>query len=49
MDKDASKANYYRFLHQVPPDLLLDNSAGKIARELWWMNQEFSPVEIISP
>jgi hypothetical protein len=24
-------------------------TAGRIARELWWMNQEFPPVNIISP
>jgi hypothetical protein len=29
--------------------LLLDDSAGRIARELWWMNQEFSPLDIIPP
>jgi hypothetical protein len=27
--------------------LLLDESAGRIARGLWWTNQEFSPVNII--
>jgi hypothetical protein len=37
------------FLHQVPPDLLLDGSAGRIARELLCMNQEISPVSIIPP
>jgi hypothetical protein len=29
--------------------LLLDGSAGRIARELWWMHKEFSPVDIIPP
>jgi hypothetical protein len=29
--------------------LLPDDSAGRIARELWWMNQEFSSVDIIPP
>jgi hypothetical protein len=29
--------------------MLLDDSAVRIARELWWKNQEFCPVEIISP
>jgi hypothetical protein len=29
--------------------LLPDNSAGRIAEELWWMNQEFSSVDIIPP
>jgi hypothetical protein len=24
-------------------------SAGRISRELWWMNQEFFPVDIILP
>jgi hypothetical protein len=24
-------------------------TAGKISRELWWMTQEFSPVNIIIP
>jgi hypothetical protein len=24
-------------------------TAGRIAREFWWMNQEFSPVDIIPP
>jgi hypothetical protein len=31
----------------VPPDLLLDDSDDRIVRELWWGNQEFSPVDII--
>jgi quinol-cytochrome oxidoreductase complex cytochrome b subunit len=30
------------------PALLLDDTAGSIARELWWTNQ-FSPVDIIPP
>jgi hypothetical protein len=30
------------FPFSVKPALLLDNSAGNNARELWWMNQEFS-------
>jgi hypothetical protein len=29
--------------------LLPDNSTGWIARELWWTNQEFSSVDIITP
>jgi hypothetical protein len=29
----------HNFLLQVPPDLLLDDSAGMIVRELWWTNQ----------
>jgi hypothetical protein len=28
---------------------LLDDSAGKTARELWWTNQEFPSVDIIIP
>jgi hypothetical protein len=30
------------------PDLLLDDSIGRISRELWWSNQ-FYPVDIIPP
>jgi hypothetical protein len=48
VNKDASKAKF-RIACQVPLDLLLDASAGRIARELWWMNQNFSPVDIIPP
>jgi hypothetical protein len=33
----------------VPPALLLEDSAGGNAREIWWTNQEFSPVNIIPP
>jgi hypothetical protein len=33
----------------VHPALLLDYSAGRIAGELWWTNQKFSPVCIIPP
>jgi hypothetical protein len=29
--------------------LLRDVPAVRIARELWWMNQEFSPVNIFPP
>jgi hypothetical protein len=29
--------------------LLPDDSAGRIARELWWMNQEFSSVNFMPP
>jgi hypothetical protein len=39
----------HHFLHPDPPGLLLDGSAGRIARALWWTNQEFSPVNIIPP
>jgi hypothetical protein len=38
----------HHFLCQVPPDLLLFDSAGRIARELWRKNQ-VSPVDIILP
>jgi hypothetical protein len=33
----------------VPPALLLDGFAGRIVRDLWWTEQEFSPVNIIPP
>jgi hypothetical protein len=36
------------FLRKVPPDLLLDDCAGRNARAIWWTNQE-SPVDIIRP
>jgi hypothetical protein len=39
----------YHFFRQVPSDLLLDGCSGMIARELWWTNQEFSPIDIIPP
>jgi hypothetical protein len=31
------------------PAFILDDSTGWIAREFWWTNQEFSPVDIIMP
>jgi hypothetical protein len=34
------------YLRQVPPDLLVDYSAGKISRGLWWTNQGF-PLSIL--
>jgi hypothetical protein len=37
------------FLSLVPSALLLDVSIGRVARELWWTNQESSPVDIIPP
>jgi hypothetical protein len=37
----------HNFLRQVPSDLLLCDSDGRIARGLWWTNQEFYPVSII--
>jgi hypothetical protein len=36
------------FPSPIPPALLLDDSVGRIARELWWANYEFFPVDIIS-
>jgi hypothetical protein len=35
------------FLRQVPRDLLLDDSAGRIAREQSWKNHVFFPVDTI--
>jgi hypothetical protein len=35
------------FLSPVPSALLLDDNFGRIARELWRINQAFSPVSII--
>jgi hypothetical protein len=37
------------FSWPIPPSLLLDDSAGRIAKELWWTNREFSSVDIIPP
>jgi hypothetical protein len=34
------------FPSTVPLALLIDNSAGRISREFWWTNQEFSSVDI---
>jgi hypothetical protein len=34
---------------QIPAALILDDSAGGTARELWWVNYELSPVNIIPP
>jgi hypothetical protein len=39
----------HHFVCQVPPNLLLDDSVGRIARKLWWTNQEISLVNIIPP
>jgi hypothetical protein len=33
----------------VPLDLLLGESAGIIVIQIWWTNEEFSPVDIIPP
>jgi hypothetical protein len=37
------------FPSPVSPALLLDDSADRIAGELWWTNQEFFPVDIFPP
>jgi hypothetical protein len=46
MNKDTSR-DHIHFLRPVPLALLLDDYAGRIVRELWRTNQEFSPVDII--
>jgi hypothetical protein len=43
MNKDTSKAKL------IPFDFLLDDSAVRIARELWWTHQKFPTVDIIPP
>jgi hypothetical protein len=35
------------FLSPVPPALLIDDSAGRIARLLWRTNKEYFPLDII--
>jgi hypothetical protein len=47
--KSTSHGQIHKLLLQVPPDLLLGDSAGGTARKLWWTTQEFSLVDIISP
>jgi hypothetical protein len=47
-NKSTSQGRIIHFFREVPPDLLLDDSADRIARELWRTNQ-FSPVGIIPP
>jgi hypothetical protein len=42
MNKDTSLGQINHFLRPVTSALLLDHSAGKVARELWWSEQEFS-------
>jgi hypothetical protein len=37
------------FPSPAPPDLLLDISADRIARKIWWTNREFHSVDIIPP
>jgi hypothetical protein len=39
----------YHFLLPVIIALLVDDSAGRITRELWWTNLEFSPTDFIPP
>jgi hypothetical protein len=47
--KKYFESQIYNFLCHVPPILLLYDSAGRISRELWLKNQEFSTVDIIPP
>jgi hypothetical protein len=42
------KANF-SILLPVSPALVLVDSAGWIARELWWTNKEYSLIDIIPP
>jgi hypothetical protein len=37
------------FSSPLPLVLILNDPAGRIARELWGMNQELSPLSIIPP
>jgi hypothetical protein len=37
------------FLRHVPLPALLDDYTGIFSGRLWWMNQEFSAVDIIPP
>jgi hypothetical protein len=48
MNKDTFKVNI-SFLRQVSSALLPDDSACKIVRDIWWTNQDFSPVDNIPP
>jgi hypothetical protein len=43
------QSQIHHILRQIPPDLLLDDSACGAARELWLTNQGFSSVDIIPP
>jgi hypothetical protein len=45
-NKDTSKGQIHNLLRPVPSALLLDDSAGRIARYLCWTNH-FYPVDII--
>jgi hypothetical protein len=46
MNKNTFHGEIHNFLLPFPL-FLPDDSAGMIARELWWTNQEFSSVDII--
>jgi hypothetical protein len=39
----------HNFILPVPPALLLDDCTYEIAREVLWMNKDFSPAGIIPP
>jgi hypothetical protein len=43
-ERDTSQNKVGDFLSQVPPNLLLDEHDVRIARELWWTKEEFSPI-----
>jgi hypothetical protein len=46
-ERDTSQGQIHHFLRSVPPAVLLDDYAGRIARKLWWTNPEFSLAGII--
>jgi hypothetical protein len=39
----------HNFLRHILPALLLEDSAGRTAREVWLRNQKFYPVDNILP
>jgi hypothetical protein len=47
--KEILRRKIKHFIRHIPPASVLDDSAGRIFRELWWMNQKFCPVGIIAP
>jgi hypothetical protein len=47
-ERDTLQANFI-IVSPVPSASLLDVSACRIYRELWWTNWECSPFDIISP
>jgi hypothetical protein len=49
MNKDTLYGQIHIFLRPVPPALLLVDSSGRVARELWWTKKKHSPVDIIPP